>query len=169
MTIKSKFFIILLIIFFSPNIYASCKFEFISMKSSFTNFEKKYSISMHMANPEDDIKSYSIPVEDVCKDKDYKKFPVTYSFIKNKLHQIFIEDIYSEVDHLNNLKKTYGSPTDFYEGQSDSGIKYYHWELFSKHVFLVIKFSPNETISNVEIVTNEFAKYLEERNESLEE
>ena len=147
----------------------SCKFEIISMKSSFLNFEKKFSTSMHMANPNDDIKSYVIPVEDVCKDTDYQKFPVTYSFIKNKLHQIFIEDIFSEVDHLNNLKKTYGSPTDFYEDQSDTGIKYYHWELLSKHIFLVIKFSPNQTISNVEIVTNEFAKYLEERNESLEE
>ena len=162
-------YLFILVLFFSFNVFASCKFEFIPMKSSFSNFEKKINISMHMASSEDDIKSYPIPIEEICKDNNYKMFPITYSFIKNKLHQIFIEDVFSEVDHLNNLKKTYGEPTDFYEDQSDSGIKYYHWELFSKHVFLVIKFSPNETISNVEIVTNEFAKYLDKRNESLEE
>jgi hypothetical protein len=117
----------------------------------------------------DNISSFPIPVEEICKDKKFIMFPITYSFVKDKLHQIFIEDNLTDIDHLKNLKQIYGEPTEFYEDNFTSGFRYYHWDKVSKHVFLVIKFSPEETISNVEIVTNEFATLIEKRNDLLEE
>ena len=54
-------YLFILVLFFSFNVFAACKFEFIPMKSSFSKFEKNINISMHMASSEDDIKSYPIP------------------------------------------------------------------------------------------------------------
>ena len=34
-------YLFILVLFFSFNVFAACKFEFIPMKSSFSNFEKK--------------------------------------------------------------------------------------------------------------------------------
>ena len=167
---KIKTFGFLFLVFFiSTNVFASCKFEFIPMKSSFSSFEKKISFGLNSGSVIDDVSSYPVPIEEICKDKEFKMFPVVFSFVKNKLHQIFIEDIFTDIDHLSNLKNIYGEPSDFYEDNYTSGFKYYHWDLVSKHVFLVIKFSPNDSISNIEIVTNEFPKLIEKRNELLEE
>ena len=51
----------------------------------------------------------------------------------------------TDLDHLENLKKVYGEPSDYYEDDLTSGIKYYHWELYL-NMFLVLTF-PEETIS----------------------
>tara|TARA_B100001057_G_scaffold486293_1_gene567258 strand:+ start:783 stop:1289 length:507 start_codon:yes stop_codon:yes gene_type:complete len=161
-------YLFIIILFFSINVFASCKFEFIPMKSDISKFEKKITFGLNMGRTIDDINSFPIPVEEICKDKKFKMFPITYSFVNDKLHQIFFEDMLTDLDHLDNLKKIYGEPSDYYEDDLTSGIKYYHWEFVSKHVFLVIKFSPEETISNVEIVTEDFAKLIEKRNDLLE-
>ena len=164
-----KISIVLILCFISSHLYASCKFEFIPMKSSFSTFEKKISFGLYSGSIIDDVSSFPVPVEEICNDNKFKMFPVTFSFVKNKLHQIFIEDNLTDIDHLKNLKQIYGEPTEFYEDNFTSGFNYYHWDKVSKHVFLVIKFSPEETISNVEIVTNEFATLIEKRNDLLEE
>ncbi len=162
-------YLFILVLLYSFNIFAACKFEFIPLKSSYTNFENKINFGMSMGRTIDNISSFPIPVEEICEDKEFIMFPITYSFVKNKLHQIFIEDNLTNIDHLKNLKQIYGEPTEYYEDDFTSGFKYYHWDKFSKHVFLVIKFSPEEIISNIEIVTNEFASLIKKRNDLLEE
>ena len=67
------------------------------------------------------------------------------------------------------MKYYYGNPTEEYEDSGTTGIKYYHWDLSFKQVFLVIKYSPNETIQNIEIVSNRFTDLMEKYNEDLEE
>ena len=164
-----KISIVLILCFISSHLYASCKFEFIPMKSSFSTFEKKISFGLYSGSIIDDVSSFPVPVEEICNDNKFKMFPVTFSFVKNKLHQIFIEDMLTNINHLDNLKYYYGNPTEEYEDSGTTGIKYYHWDLSFKQVFLVIKYSPTETIQNIEIVSNRFTDLMEKYNEDLEE
>jgi hypothetical protein len=75
----------------------------------------------------------------------------------------------TNINHLDNLKYYYGNPTEEYEDSGTTGIKYYHWDLSFKQVFLVIKYSPTEIIQNIEIVSNRFTDLMEKYNEDLEE
>ena len=95
-------------------------------------------------------------------------FPVNFTYINKKLYQIFIQDMLSNINHLDNLKYYYGNPTEEYEDSGTSGMKYYHWDLSFKHIFLVIKYSPNETIQNIEIVSTKYPQKLEKYNEEIE-
>ena len=73
--------------------------------------------------------------------------------------------MFNKVNHLKNLSYYYGKPTEFYEDDTTTGIKYYHWDLNLKHVFLVINFSQDQQTQNIEIVTNKFPTLLEKINE----
>ena len=67
-----------------------------------------------------------------------------------------------------NLKYYYGNPTEEYEDSGTSGMNYYHWDLSFKHIFLVIEYSPNEMIQNIEIVSTKYPQKLEKYNEEIE-
>ena len=96
-------------------------------------------------------------------------FPINFIYINKKLHQIFIEDFNNNINHLENLKKFFNNPTEIYEAVDKKGLSYYHWDLKTKHIFLVIKQDENFRIQNIEIVSNKFPELMERYNENLEE
>ena len=148
--------------------HAYCNFEIVKMESGTLSFAPKIDFIQDIDNIPEAPLIFPIPVEEICNDNKYITFPVSYTFIDKKLYQIFIEDMISNINHLENLTYYYGKPTEEYEDEGETGMKYYHWDLSSKHVFLVIKFTPNETIQNIEIVSNKYPKLMEKYNAELE-
>ena len=160
---------IILFFLFSNSVYAYCDFELIKMERSLKEFSSKTKFIPTDENFSNDLVTFPLPVEEVCTDKDFIMFPVHFTFINKKLHQIFIEDMFNKVNHLKNLSYSYGEPTESYEDDTTTGIKYYHWDLNFKHVFLVIKFSQDQQTQNIEIVSNKFPTLLEKINEGYNE
>ena len=159
---------IILFLLFSNCAFAYCNFEIVKMESGTLSFASKINFVHNIDNISEAPLIFPIPVEEICNDNKYIMFPVNYTFIDKKLYQIFIEDMISNINHLENLTYYYGKPTEEYEDEGETGMKYYHWDLSSKHVFLVIKFTSNETIQNIEIVSNKYPKLMEKYNAELE-
>ena len=159
---------IILFLLFSNCALGYCDFEIVKMKSGIHSLASKINLIHNIENISEDPFIFPIPVEEICNDNKYIMFPVNYTFIDKKLYQIFIEDMMSNINHLENLTYYYGKPTEEYEDEGKTGMKYYHWDLSSKHVFLVIKFTPNETIQNIEIVSNKYPTLMEKYNAELE-
>ncbi len=165
-----KLFIkIIFLLLFSKSAFAYCDLEIVNMGSDIKSLVEKTNFVKTNNIPSSQPDFFTIPVEEFCKDSKFIMFPINFTFINNKLHQIFIEDMLTNINHLDNLKYYYGNPTEEYEDSGTTGIKYYHWDLSFKQVFLVIKYSPTETIQNIEIVSNRFTDLMEKYNEDLEE
>ena len=162
------FFTIFLFFLFSNPAFAYCDFEIIKMQGGIKKFLSQTDVIGNAENTPDAPISFRIPTEEVCKDSKFKMFPVHYTFIDRSLHQIFIEDRLTTINHLENLTYYYGKPNELFEDDGASGMKFYHWELTSKHVFLVIHFTPDETIQNIEIVSNKYSTLIDKYNEELE-
>ena len=160
---------IILFFLFSNSVYAYCDFEFVKMERTLKEFSSKITFIHENEGLGSRPNTFFVPSEEICNDANYKMFPIGYTFLNNQLHQIFLEDIFTDIDHLENLSYYYGKPTEQYEDQGTSGMNFYHWDLGFKHVFLVIKFTPSESIKNIEIVTTKYPTLMEKNNEELEE
>ena len=159
---------IILFLLFSNCAFAYCDFEIVKMETGMHALASKTDFVQNIDNLPNAPFIFPIPTEEICSDSKFIMFPVNYTYIDKKLYQIFIEDMMSNINHLENLTYYYGKPTEEYEDGGTSGMKFYHWELSSKHVFLVIKFTPNETIQSIEIVSNKYPTLMEKYNEELE-
>lgn len=165
-----KYFLFtILIIFISKNVYSYCNLEVAKIGSPINSLMNKTKLIQDIDFLNNEPYMHSIPVEEFCNDKDFSMFPVNFIYINKKLQQIFIEDFSSNIDHLENLKKFYNAPTDFYETTDSKGLSYYHWDLNKKHIFLIIKQDENFKIQNIEFVSDKFPKLMEKYNENLEE
>ena len=164
-----KLFIkIIFLLLFSKSAFAYCDLEIVNMGSDIKSLVEKTNFVKTNNIPSSQPDFFTIPVEEFCKDSKFIMFPVNFTYINKKLYQIFIQDMLSNINHLDNLKYYYGNPTEEYEDSGTSGMNYYHWDLSFKHIFLVIKYSPNEMIQNIEIVSTKYSKKLEKYNEEIE-
>ncbi|MAS51022.1 MAG: hypothetical protein CL712_03765 [Chloroflexi bacterium] len=164
-----KLFIkIIFLCLFSQSVFAYCDFEIVKMESGMQSLAEKTNFIQDIDNLPELPFTFPIPVEEICKDSKFIMFPVNFTYINKKLYQIFIQDMLSNINHLDNLKYYYGNPTEEYEDSGTSGMNYYHWDLSFKHIFLVIKYSPNEMIQNIEIVSTKYPQKLEKYNEEIE-
>ena len=159
---------IILFFLFANCAYAYCDFEIIKMERGIKELVSKTDVIQNTEDMPNAPFSFRIPSEEICSDNKFKMFPVHYTFIDKNLHQIFIEDRLTNINHLENLTYYYGKPIEQSEDVGTNGMKFYHWELSSKHVFLVIKFTPDEIIQNIEIVSNKYPKLIDKYNEELE-
>jgi len=162
------FFTIFLFFLFSNPAFAYCDFEIIKMQRGVNEFFSQTDVIGDAENTPDAPVSFRIPTEEVCKDSNFKMFPVHYTFINKNLHQISFEDRLTTINHLENLTYYYGKPNELAEDDGASGMKFYHWELTFKHVFLLIHFTPDETIQNIEIVSKKYSTLIDKYNEELE-
>ena len=160
---------IIFLLLFSKSVFAYCDFEIVKMESGIKSLAAKTNFIQDVDNLPELPFTFPIPVEEICKDSKFIMFPVNFTYINKKLYQIFIEDMLSDINHLENLKYYYGNPTEEYEDSGSSGMHFYHWDFSNKHIFLVIKYTPNEVIQNIEIVSSKYSKMMEEHNEAIEE
>ena len=160
---------IIFLLLFSKSVFAYCDFEIVKMESGMKSLAAKTNFIQDVDNLPELPFTFPIPVEEICKDSKFIMFPVNFTYINKKLYQIFIEDMLSDINHLENLKYYYGNPTEEYEDSGSSGMNFYHWDFSNKHIFLVIKYTPNEVIQNIEIVSSKYSKMMEEHNEEIEE
>jgi len=91
-----------------------------------------------------------------------------FTFIQNKLHHIKIEDSNNKINHLENLTYQYGAPSTMRDNKRLSGSKYYHWDLSFRQVFLIIKFSPTESFTLIEIVSDQYTELMQDYHEDIQ-
>ena len=80
---------IILFLLFSNCAFAYCDFELIKMERSLKEFSSKTKFIPTDENFSNDLVTFPLPVEEVCTDKDFIMFPVHFTFINKKLHQIY--------------------------------------------------------------------------------
>ena len=164
-----KTIILIITLLVSKTAYSYCNLEIVKIGSSIKELTNKTKLIQDIKIFNNEPFMHSIPVEEICKDKKFKMFPINFIYINKKLHQIFIEDLNNNINHLKNLKKFFNNPTEIYEAVDNKGLSYYHWDLKTKLIFLVIKQDENFKIQNIEIVSNKFPELMEKYNENLEE
>lgn len=169
MKIYLKTIILIITLLVSKTAYSYCNLEIVKIGSSIKALTNKTKLIQDIKIFNNEPFMHSIPVEEFCNDKKFKMFPINFIYINKKLHQIFIEDFNNNINHLENLKKFFNNPTEIYEAVDNKGLSYYHWDLKTKHIFLVIKQDENFKIQNIEIVSNKFPELMEKYNENLEE
>ena len=148
--------------------HAYCNFEFVKMESNLNSLLHKLPNLDQNLKADESPYEVKVPSDDICTDPQYKDMASMFTFIKNKLHQIKIEDSNNKINHLENLTYQYGAPSTMRDNKRSSGTKYYHWDLSFRQVFLIIKFSQTESFTLIEIVSDQYTELMQDYHEDIQ-
>ena len=167
--IMKKLITVFLFCLFLPTVtHAYCNFEFVSMENNLNSLIHKLPGLDQNLDAGESPYEVKVSSQDICTDPQYKDMRLMFTFIENQLHHIELKDRNNKVDHLQNLIYQYGNPSTMQDNKGSSGIKYYHWDLSFRQVFLIIKFSQAESFTLIEITSDKYTQLMQDYHEDIQ-